>query len=452
VKYLDAVAAILLLSPFALHAQSAPTVSPVPQIPAPGVQHEPNFDAERAQANELYVAGKRLEALPLYEDLCRQDSTLAVFAERHGTGLLLKMGTLTDQKEKDALMAQGIKELQRAESLGDNSPAVEGMLGTLAKTPIGLEIAGSTGGLPLTVGYYYAGSAQAQQLMQASEPAFGRGDFAGALRAYLAAANADPKFYMAALFAGDTYYRMKDYANAGIWFAKAIAIDPDRETAYRYWGDALMQAGDAAGAKVMFEQALVAEPYSKSAFTGIRQWSILNHVTLVSPQVARPGFLNWNGKPEEDLSVETGNGHSSWAVYKQTRQTHGQNVIFNQWVMGGSMPAGPTFAFVPTGYVHTLSEEMGAITAMLADIKKKLASGALTQEKLEPGIKNLLALEKDNMLDPFILLSFNDAGIRHGYPEYRAAHRDRVASYIDRYLIGPPTPANTPAPYVQTNP
>jgi hypothetical protein len=39
------------------------------------------------------------------------------------------------------------------------------------------------------------------------------------------------------------------------------------------------------------------------------------------------------------------------------------------------------------------------------------------------------------MLEPFILLNFNDAGLRHGYPEYRAAHRDQVVAYIDRYLI-----------------
>lgn len=121
-------------------------------------------------------------------------------------------------------------------------------------------------------------------------------------------------------------------------------------------------------------------------------------------------------------------------------------------MMSGSVLNGPQFNFVPTGYVHTLAEEMDAITAMLGDVQKKLASGAVTQEKLEPGIKNLLALQKDNVLEPFILLSFNDAGIRHGYPEYRAAHRDQVVSYIDRYLIGPPVPANMPTPYVQINP
>jgi hypothetical protein len=127
-------------------------------------------------------------------------------------------------------------------------------------------------------------------------------------------------------------------------------------------------------------------------------------------------------------------------------------IIINEWVMAGSTPATPQFNFVPSGYVHTLAEEVDALNAMLADVKIKLASGAVTQEKLEPGLKNLLALQKDNMLEPFILLSFNDAGIRHGYPDYRAAHRDQVVTYIDRYLIGPPTPASAPQPFVQIHP
>ena len=50
-------------------------------------RHEANLDAERKEANRLYLNDDKLKALPLYEDLCRQDPTIAVFAERHGSGL-----------------------------------------------------------------------------------------------------------------------------------------------------------------------------------------------------------------------------------------------------------------------------------------------------------------------------------------------------------------------------
>jgi tetratricopeptide (TPR) repeat protein len=458
VKSISALAAVLLLSPLsAANAQPAqpnpPVATPAPQNPAPKVQHEANFDAERAQANQLYLAGKHLEALPLYEDLCRQDQANPAFAERHGAGLIEKAGTLTDPKEKNATHMEGIKELMRAQSLGDNSPFVENLLSLFSKTPMGLAATGSMGALPLTVGYYYNGNAQAQPLLQQGEQAFGKKDLPVALGFYQQAAAADPKLYTAALYVGDTYENMKDYANAGTWFAKAIAIDPDRETAYRYWGDALMASGDNAAAKVKFEQAVAADPYIGSSQSGLRQWAILTHTSLNFPHLRPPPLPRKDGKiTDESFYTETGDGHSSWLVYAQTRLARNPNVVFDEWVMSGSATADPQFDFVPNGYVHTLAEEVEAINAMLADLKKKLASGAVTQDKLEPTLKTLLAMQKDNMLEPFIMISFNDAGLRHGYPEYRAAHRDQVIAYIDKYMIGPPLPANATTPYVRVQP
>jgi tetratricopeptide (TPR) repeat protein len=440
--------AVFFIAPVLAAAQQ--TQAPASQ---PTVQHEANFDAERAQANQLYLAGKHLDALPLYEDLCRQDQANPAFAERHGGGLLEKAQAASDPKEKTALFAQGMKELQRAESLGDRSPYVENLLSTLSKSPMGVMIGGPMGALPLTVGYYYNGSLQAQPLMLQGEATFARQDFSTALKFYLAAAAADPTWYSAALFAGDSCLRLKDYANAGVWFKKAVAIDPDRETAYRYWGDALMQAGDIAGARMKFEQAMAAETYTRATAGGLQQWAILTHTSLVSPQVRRPEFITPNGKLSIDpaLATEAGDGHASWLIYQQHRVAHGARTT-GEWMMAGSVESNPQLNFVPTGYVHTLAEEVDAITAMLADIQMKLASGAVTQEKLEPGLKTLLQLQKDNMLEPFILLNFSDAGIRHGYPEYRAAHREQIAAYIDHYIIGPPTPANAPSPYVRVNP
>ena len=49
---------------------------------------------------------------------------------------------------------------------------------------------------------------------------------------------------------------------------------------------------------------------------------------------------------------------------------------------------------------------------MLADVQKKLDAGTVTPEKLEPSLKNLITLEKDGMIDCWILLSASDAGIR----------------------------------------
>lgn len=122
-----------------------------PGVPAP--QHKSSFDAERLQADEAYVHGKHQEALPLYEDLCEQDQTIALFAERHGTLLLEKAETATDPKEKNVLMSQGVAELHRAQRLGDNSPLLVQTLYNASKTPAGAAAGAPMGMLPLTVGY-----------------------------------------------------------------------------------------------------------------------------------------------------------------------------------------------------------------------------------------------------------------------------------------------------------
>ena len=92
-------------------AQQAPASKQAalpPGVPAP--QHKSSFDAERLQADHLYVNGKHAEALPLYEDLSEQDQTIALFAERHGTLLLEKAEVTTDPKAKNELVTQGLGE------------------------------------------------------------------------------------------------------------------------------------------------------------------------------------------------------------------------------------------------------------------------------------------------------------------------------------------------------
>ena len=397
-------------------------------------QHAANFDSERKQADELYLAGKTLEALPLYEDLCKQDATIAVFAERHGMGLIKKSATLQDPKAQSEVMNEGMAEIRRAKSLGDDSPLVQTLLAQQAKTsPVGVAVGGALGALPLTVGYTYAGTSKAQAFAKDGEAAFAKNDFAAAEKLYEAASKADPAWYSAALFAGDANFRMKDWSDAGVWFAKAIAIDPDRETAYRYWGDDLYAAGDHMGSKAKIIEAVIAEPYTNTTWLKLRQWTQVTKTAFVVPGVNRPEFTTPDGKLKVDpaLETETGDGHASWLVYQQERVAHGARTAGQPILAGATDKNGHQ---TPSGYVHTLDEEMAALTAMLGDLQKKLASGAVTQEKLEPGLKNLLLLQKMGFLEPFVLLNWNDAGLRYSYPAYRAGHREQLAAYVNKVV------------------
>jgi tetratricopeptide (TPR) repeat protein len=165
---------------------SAQTTPP----PQPAVQHEANFEAERKQASALFLAGKTLEALPLYEDLCRQDQTIVVFAERHGAGLLAKKNTVPDGPARKAIDDQAFAEFRRAQSLGDNSPYLQTILAAKEKSlPTALT------GVPLTIGYTYPGAPKARAKLNEAEVAFSNHDIEKALKLYQDAAEIDPTWY-----------------------------------------------------------------------------------------------------------------------------------------------------------------------------------------------------------------------------------------------------------------
>jgi tetratricopeptide (TPR) repeat protein len=435
---------LLSLSVSVVAQQAAPSsqqVAPAvpPGVPAP--QHKSSFDAERLQADEAYVHGRHMEALPLYEDLSEQDQTIALFAERHGTLLLEKAETTADPNEKNQLTTEGLAELHRAQRLGDNSPLLVQTLYNASKTPAGAAVGAPMGMLPLTVGYTHKGSAAATPLFQQAEQAFGQQSFAAAAGLYVKASEADPQWYMAALNAGDSYFRLKDFKNADLWFAKAVAIDPNRETAYRYWGDSLWASGDKMGSKAKFVDAIIAEPFVGSTWSKLEQWAGATHTPFIIVRVRRPEFTTPDGQLKVDASLEkeTGDGHASWLVYERVRVAHGARTPGQLMMAGASTANGE---FTPNGYVHTLDEEMAALNAMLDDVQKKVAAGTVTEAKMEPGIRAMLELRKNGLLEPFVMLNFHDAGLRHGYPAYRAAHRDVLVKYLNQVVaVGVVKPA-----------
>lgn len=409
---------------------------------AQDVHHEANFESERVQADVIWRAGKVLDALPLYDDLCRQDPKDPLLAERHASALLTAAENSDDPTKRAELEARATREIKRAQDLGDRSQLITALANR--RTPMSTLIGGPLGGTPLTVGYTYAGTPQAQQLFRAAEEAFGHGQFEQALTGYKAAAEADPKFYVAVLCVGDTYYRLKNWSESNTWFAKAIAIDPDRETAYRYWADELWASGDRAGAKLRAEQAVVAEPYSSTTWGKLAQWARAMHSQLSVPRVQRPNWGIRDGKPvlNGSFDSETGNGLASWKLYVQKRIDLGAKVAGNQWIVAGATAANGQQT--PNGYVHSLSEEMAALHAMLDDVRMKLKDGRVTEEKLDPGLKAVLSLDDRSLLEPFVMLNFNDAGLRIGYPTYRSSHRELLVKYLNEVVIPDQQPVVLP--------
>ncbi len=344
-------------------------------------------EAEAREAAALYDAGNALGALPLYERLTARVPEDVRYAERAAICLMTAVQTMPPGAE-------------RARALGDTSSLLQVVFEHVAE--------------PLPVG----AAIIADPMMAQAETAFARGDFDAALALYLRIAEANPRDYDARLYAGDVYFKRDDLARAAEWYGKAVAIDPDRETAHRYWGDALARHGQAGAAYGHLLDAIVAEPYSRRAWAGLAQWAKALHIEIKPPTIPAPrDSVDVDDKGGMMISVDPKSlAHSgaAWLAYSASR---------GLWRQSKFKEAYPSEAT----YRHSLAEEVTALK-----MARVVAGGEAGHTK---DYGDLARLDDDGMLEPYVLVSAPDAGIAKDYAAYRAAHRDQLRSYLDRYVV-----------------
>jgi len=376
-------------------------------------------DDEAARANALFKAGKRPEALPLYEDLAKAHPNEMVYAERLADCLGAEAAQLSDPAAVKAVRTRERDAAKRAVELGDTAEYVKMMANIDPDQPLFAGIAG-------------AGKA----LLAEAEKAYTAGDYPTALVKYTAAAEADPKLYEAPLYAGDTAFVQGDLKTAAQWFARAIAIDPDRETAYRYWGDAIMKYGsDPAAAREKFIDAIVAEPYNKLAWQGITQWAQIEKAVILAPKIDRPAAPTADTKNPNSTVIQLNVGDLdenknpagfAWMMYSMIRGSY-RGDAFKQ-----NFPD-------EKAYRHSLKEEDAALSMVVSTVEGKVATnikGAKTKPKdLDESLRNLIDLNNVGMLDCWILISGADEGIAQDYDAYRKTHRQLLHDYLSKFVV-----------------
>lgn len=366
---------------------------------------------EAAQADELLQKQNFAGALPLYEDLHKQEPQNLKFQERLALSLIAGAAQQPPEQGK-ATLERARTLLLAAQAAGDNSNLLQILLEHLQPEPEGASAPAEPG----------------QEWVDKGEKAFTSGDLAGAVEDYKKALQINPKLYAAALFAGDAEYKLGHPAQAGKWFAQAISIDPNTETAYRYWGDALERAGDHKQAEDEFIKAVVAEPYLRSPRIGLQQWANANHARLMAPPIRLPAGIQVadaagnttiastvepegvQKTPETSVALAYSNHTALWREDKFHREFPGEH-----------------------DYRHSLPEEAEGIRTMLAAAKdQKLPDG-----QLSTSVSLLQELDEKGMLECWILLDDADEGIARDYASFRQAHRALLERYIAEYEIHP---------------
>lgn len=367
--------------------------------------------ADLSKANTLYLEGKKIEALPLYEQLAKEHPDQWLYFERLADCLGAASSQTEDAAEATAIRTRMRDAAKRAIELGDPARYMQVMANIDPSKPL----------LPDTAS---AGNA----LLKEGEKAYGTGNLSLAMEKYTAAYEADPKLYNAALFAGDTAYLQKDLKTAAMWFGRAIAIDPNRETAYRYWGDAMLRLGaDPMAAKEKFIDAIVAEPYNPMAWQGIEQWAKAQKAIVAAPKIDRPAGPQ--ADPEKPnttnivINVNTlddkkNPGGFAWMMYSMTRAMY-QGDMFKK-----SFPE-------EKQYRHSLKEEDAALSVVASSVEEK----KIKPKKLDESLRNLLDLQKAGMLDCWILIHGADQGIAQDYETYRKDHRQLLHDYLARFVV-----------------
>ena len=359
--------------------------------------------AKRQRAIELFDQGKRLEALPLLEELVQKSPQDPELLVELAACLIDHAATLSDQEAvaRERFRARDL--VQKGWGLGNTSPLAENLRQLLDE-------------LPATGAIKFSDNPAVEQAMNAGEAAFARRDFDEAVKDYAKARELEPTNYSAALFTANAYDRKGDFAQAREWYERAMQIDPNVETAYRYYADMLAKQGDMAKARAMLIHAAVAEPYNKIVWREIRAWAIINHTAFNIVYAGIP--LPQNGPVS-----------SAWRTYYSVKK---------DWQKGGRFQQ--VFP-QETEYRHSLPEESEALNATIKTLEKlKEDKKAADLVAADPVAGLLLKMHQAGLLDAYVLFSLGDDGIAKDYVAYRTKNRDKLEAYMDKFVM-PPAPA-----------
>jgi len=380
--------------------------------PAPSVQAQ-QPDEDRQRAFRLYKDTKYTEALPLFEKLAAKNPDDVAVIETYGLLVMTQAAYLKDPAARKQARIRGRELLLRAQKLGADSALLRTMID---QTPPdgGDDTAFST-------------KKEVDEAMREGEAAFASGNLPKAIEMYQQALLLDPKLYEAALFLGDVYFKSADQVKAGEWYERAIKINPDRETAYRYWGDALMKQGHVTEAGDKFVEAYIAEPYSRLARAGFIGWGERVHIDLAHPRVVLPANVDRKGDKETTITLDPNllkkddksGSSAAWVTYSLVRANWASTEFAKQY------PNEKT-------YRHSLKEEAAAMRAALKVLEEQKNANA---SNVDPSLQILKKLDKEGLLEPFILLALPDAGIAEDFVAYRRSNVENLRRYVKQYVL-----------------
>lgn len=369
-------------------------------------------DPERTRAFQLYDEAKYTEALPAFEKLAAKYPNDPAVLKTYGFLTIGQTAYVKDAAARKEARRRGRELLVKAQKLGADDPLLRSML----------EAVPPDGGDDAKL----STKKEAEDAMREGEAAFAKKDFAQAIDRYQLALLLDPNLYEAALFTGDVYYATAEQKKAGEWFARAAAINPDRETAYRYWGDSLMKQGRVTEAGDKFVEAYLAEPYGRMARAAFLNWGQKVNVNINHPEVEIPNTVSSQQQGQVTITLDPK------TLAKDDKSGAGAAWLLYSLVRGGWASANFAKQYPnEKKYRHSLREEADALRAAIKSYEDQQKKAKST----DPSLQLLAKLDKEGLLESYILLALPDEGIAQDYPDYRHANLENLRRYVKDYLL-----------------
>ena len=370
-------------------------------------------DPERQRAFQLFKDAKYADALPLFEQLSLKYPEDPAVIQHLGMLVFMRSGVLPTPEERKTARKRGRALLIQAQKLGANDPILSALISGIA--PDG----GEEGS--------FSTKKEVDEAMREGAAAFATGNFPKALASYQRALLLEPTLYEAALYTGDVYFNTADQVKAGEWFARAVALNPDRETAYRYWGDSLIKQGKVTEAGEKFVEAFLAEPYSRLARAGLLNWADKVHVTLAHPRVDFPANVTKKQEGQTTLTLDPN-------MFKKDDKSGSAAAWMTYGLIRAGWPQGEFAKNYPEEktYRHSLKEEAAAVRGALKVLGEKKEANA---KNVDSSLVVLQKLDKEGLLEAYILLALPDEGIASDFPAYRKTNLENLRRYMKLYVL-----------------
>lgn len=357
-------------------------------------------------AHALEVQGKYQEALEQYR-AAQKAEPLASLPFASEAGLILQLSERVKPEQTQAWRDAARAKANQALRLWADDPVA---LETLRRLD-------DDGPSPL-----HQPTPDAARLYAEAEAEFAQQHFAQALPKYQAAAQADPKYSVALVGAGDCYFRQKDWAQAAALFRRAAEVEPDNSQAWRFLSDALLVQGKRADAEAALLSAIAADPsqrpnWGKLASLRARDGHPFKQLALrrgvrVAQRADGKYTINLDSPSEHDAKTPDLALRMALAAREVNLRTEDKDKLKSPYEI-----------------------ELESWRTALKVVDE--AAAKTGQDLSEPALLQIRTLARDGQLEPAILILMFRQSYRPALAAWESAHPDGIKAFIDRYGLAP---------------